>query len=67
MERLTEKEAHRSLVQLSIPGVRWCLPGGGVGHTGKCELAVKETPGGSLSILGLFLASLFSCCMGYGQ
>lgn len=31
----------------------------GLGHTGKCDLPVKETPGCSFSILGFFLASPF--------
>lgn len=58
MERLTEKEVHHSLVPLSLPGVSG-HPRGDVKHTGKCGIAVKETSGCSLSILGFFLASPF--------
>lgn len=58
MERLIKKEVHHSLLPLSLPGVSGHPPGV-VGHTRKCGLAVKETPGCSLSILGFFLASSF--------
>lgn len=53
MERLTEKEAHQSPVELSLLGVSWRLPWV-VGHTGKCWLVVRETlEVGSLSVLAL--------------
>lgn len=53
MERLTEKEAHQSPVELSLLGVSWRLPWV-VGHAGKCWLVVRETlEVGSLSVLAL--------------
>lgn len=57
MERLTEKEAHQSLVELSLLGVSWHLPGV-EGHTGKCWLLIKETLG-ELVCSGLSLNSPF--------
>lgn len=54
-------EAHRergsSFSSSAEPSRGEWAPSGVVGHTGKGGLAVKESPGGSLFILGLFLAS----------